>query len=502
MQFTSPPALPQLPTRGQLPHKTNLQTPAGDPCVYKLHISSHSSRSPNDNMAASFAPSSVSFYPGMHAPSRPDPNNSSGSSKNYVLPIPSGFSVRVFKAPTLSTSSRPYANQPSFDKGDFDYRPTQTRQAAQMVRDGHRKLTKAPPRPQVEDYSNRCGRFGGVWSGPVPETYVYDLPLTPANVDYHHHHSSSDSDVDSLFSTSFPSNSSDSSLGHDPLRPPAHMTPHHHHHERQTYGHGWTTAAPYHSSYPVTNKDGVAPSTNGVDVPLMGSRPLPALPKDHTQMRHPPRPHLPPLYTADPHTGRGQWQPDLSHNHTGPQMSMESLSSESDVAIYPPPGLYPPGWEHVPINTPIRGVDNAHRPQRRNSEGHGTAIHPRRPMRSQTAPASRSVRWCEDLICPSPILPSQRRKGWFNRRGDQLWRNDGSYKPPLPGDAYPADLDDYPEADEGWQNEEGIRIDLNHRLIPKVPIRGVLKRTNYRPAEGVIEGFRPDASPTSDDDDA
>lgn len=81
MQFTSPPALPQLPTRGQLPHKTNLQTPAGDPCVYKLHISSHSSRSPNDNMAASFAPSSVSFYPGMHAPSRPDPNNSSGSSK-------------------------------------------------------------------------------------------------------------------------------------------------------------------------------------------------------------------------------------------------------------------------------------------------------------------------------------------------------------------------------------------------------------------------------------
>ncbi|KAI6016187.1 hypothetical protein EDC04DRAFT_559990 [Pisolithus marmoratus] len=73
-------------------------------------------------------------------------------------------------------------------------------------------------------------------------------------------------------------------------------------------------------------------------------------------------------------------------------------------------------------------------------------VHDRRRIRSQTAPAPRSVRWCENLICPSPILPSQRRKGWFNRRGDQLWRNDGSYRPPPPGEAYPPDLDDYPEA--------------------------------------------------------
>lgn len=38
-------------------------------------------------------------------------------------------------------------------------------------------------------------------------------------------------------------------------------------------------------------------------------------------------------------------------------------------------------------------------------------------IRVQEAAPSRSVRWNEDLICPSPILPSQRRKGWYNRRG-------------------------------------------------------------------------------------
>ncbi|KAH9943546.1 hypothetical protein B0H21DRAFT_748879 [Amylocystis lapponica] len=78
----------------------------------------------------------------------------------------------------------------------------------------------------------------------------------------------------------------------------------------------------------------------------------------------------------------------------------------------------------------------------------------------------RCVRWSEDLICPSPILRSERRKGWFNRRGDQLWTNDGRYKSP----------EDYPEFNDGWMNEEGVRIDMEHRLIPKPPLRSALKR--------------------------
>ncbi|KAK7443245.1 hypothetical protein VKT23_015842 [Stygiomarasmius scandens] len=93
-------------------------------------------------------------------------------------------------------------------------------------------------------------------------------------------------------------------------------------------------------------------------------------------------------------------------------------------------------------------------------------------------PARRAVRWNQRLVCPSPVRPDQRRKGWFNRRGDQLWTNAGSYKAAPLGEQYPVDLDDYPEFNEGWMNEEGVRIDMNHRLIPKPPLRSALKRTS------------------------
>lgn len=85
---------------------------------------------------------------------------------------------------------------------------------------------------------------------------------------------------------------------------------------------------------------------------------------------------------------------------------------------------------------------------------------------------------------------------------DQLWRNDGSYKPPAPGGEYPEDLDDYPEPLEGWQNEDGVRIDVNRRLIPKAPPRPVLKRTNYCKEDGIIAGYLTNgpASPASDDE--
>ena len=101
----------------------------------------------------------------------------------------------------------------------------------------------------------------------------------------------------------------------------------------------------------------------------------------------------------------------------------------------------------------------------------------------------------ENLICPSPIPMDERRKGFYNRRGyvsslyntfalrlttvrsDQLWTNKGDYKPSPPGQEYPPDLSGYPDYGEGWMNEEGVRIDMQHRLIPKPPLRSVLKRT-------------------------
>lgn len=59
---------------------------------------------------------------------------------------------------------------------------------------------------------------------------------------------------------------------------------------------------------------------------------------------------------------------------------------------------------------------------------------------------------------------------------DQLWTNDGVFVAPDAGTEYPIELSEYPEVGIGWQNEEGIRIDMQHRLIPKLPLRPALKR--------------------------
>ena len=37
-------------------------------------------------------------------------------------------------------------------------------------------------------------------------------------------------------------------------------------------------------------------------------------------------------------------------------------------------------------------------------------------------------------------------------------------------------LKHYPEPNTGWMNEDGVRIDMQHRLIPKLPLRSALKR--------------------------
>ncbi|KAF8156588.1 hypothetical protein B0H34DRAFT_467465 [Crassisporium funariophilum] len=115
-------------------------------------------------------------------------------------------------------------------------------------------------------------------------------------------------------------------------------------------------------------------------------------------------------------------------------------------------------------------------PQRRYSDGDQSLSSRPSDTGRGSVPLGRSVRWNDNLICPSPIFADQRRKGWFNRRGDQLWTNDGAYKPPAEGQEYPPDLEDYPDHGDGWMNEENIRIDLGHRLVPKPPLRSALKQ--------------------------
>ncbi|KAH9887330.1 hypothetical protein C8Q73DRAFT_657017 [Cubamyces lactineus] len=116
-------------------------------------------------------------------------------------------------------------------------------------------------------------------------------------------------------------------------------------------------------------------------------------------------------------------------------------------------------------------------PQRRNSQQTSSPNgSPTQTGVSVTVTAKRTVRWTEELVCPSPVPLENRRKGWFNRRGDQLWTNDGHFKMAEPGQEYPPDLAHYPEPSTGWMNEEGVRIDMQHRLVPKRPLRSALKQ--------------------------
>lgn len=345
----------------------------------------------------------------------------------------------------LSASSR---QQPPATKGDTEYRPTQPR--ATGDRDSHRKLTKAHPPQITEDFQGRSGRFGVVHNGPVPDAYIYERPVALSPDPYYY--SSSDgtgSDMDSLFSATHSATSSSSSIESSPRRQALQLAllPH----ERRSHGHSQrsqVSVVPYpghYSTCPTCTEMSTYPEpypTSRVDPPSQGSRPLPTPPvgtrvrKDSLQLtseRSPsmPRPHLPPLRIDDGPTYpiyvhgiyHGQWQPDgdisafpSQLTRSGSQKSITSSGSGS-YAVPPPPGLAPPTWEHPPAIVPVPGGEIYARPHRRNSDGGHPHVHPARRARSQTAPVPRSVRWSDDLICPSPILPHQRRKGWFNRRG-------------------------------------------------------------------------------------
>ena len=576
-------------------------------------------------MTATFMPNPLSsFNPGVRPPSRLDRGGGGGAPpgstkvsshialfdvghdsehrlpqpyfpffgrQNYVLPVPSGFSVRVFKASSLG-ASRQYSNAGQqlsavSARGDIDYKPSAHREPRSSsgpppVRDAPRKLVKPPPsshahedreRERDRDRSYRdTRRFGFIHPGPVPDTYIYERSSASSKSDPYHDYyyppssESTASEIDSLFSHTS-SGSSNSSVDDD--CPPrgmlqvARTTPE----RRPSYGHGHggqRSGTPYPVGYhtcPTCSEMSSSPPSRTAGRPdgaahAHGSRPLPTPPvsarvrKDSlvlaSERSVPPqatRPRLPqlrigdrPAYPAD--ASQAAWSTAETGGYPSaspPQLtrssslkSSGSTNSSSHGCVPPPPGLNV-HWEYG--QTIDITAEPPHRqPNRRNSDGDQGKIMPPRPRRCSTVPPPRSVRWLEELVCPSPILPSQRRKGWFNRRGcvllfllslpdmtsdyllfflpgirmcrDQLWRNDGSYKPPAPGGDYPEELDDYPEPSEGWQNEDGVRIDLNRRLIPKAPPRSVLKWTNYCKEDSIIAGYLTNgpSSPTSEDE--
>ncbi|KAI0253437.1 hypothetical protein BJV78DRAFT_1194373 [Lactifluus subvellereus] len=178
-----------------------------------------------------------------------------------------------------------------------------------------------------------------------------------------------------------------------------------------------------------------------------------------------------------------------------PQPSVQPIARDS-VLIAPQPPIQPARRDSIssapqppPLSihgNSITGVSLPLAPVRRATDPF-PAVNPGPPAplrRAESAPrgqgtlVSTRVRFNdENLICPSPIPMHERRKGFHNRRGDQLWTNKGDYKPAPPGQEYPLDLANYPDYGEGWMNEEGVRIDMQHRLIPKPPLRSALKRS-------------------------
>lgn len=475
-----------------------------------------------------------SFNPAVRPPSR------GGAAKNYFLPVPSGFSLQVFKAPTMS--ARPYAA-----KVDLDYRPMARVDSQSRQQSGHvprqqeptRKLLKAPP-PEEPGFAKRSyehkpssGRYA-IHAGPVPDTYIYERSIS-SKAEYPYSPSDVTSECDSIFSvnTQISSGSSSSSVTDSPPNTrmlqiraaspspeQSHSRSPHSYHPRSMstfpLGHSCPSCGeaspPSRTSSMTVNKGSYTPYP---------SRPLPTPPvsarvrkdsillaSERSIMSYDTRQHSTSLKHGERVPFPAPPVDEQGRNSMGMQLSRSSsLKGNLSITIPPPPGLdlVPGGhYEYPPVQGPVLDNESNYRPpgipHRRNFDGDHTQVLPQRPVCPVNIP--RSVRWCDDLICPSPIFPNQRRKGWFNRRGDQLWRNDGSYRAPAPGEAYPPDLEGYPEPGNGWQNEEGTRIDISHRLIPKPPLRSVLKPTNYKCQDGIIAGYLTavPSSPTSDDE--
>ncbi|KIK97427.1 hypothetical protein PAXRUDRAFT_136323 [Paxillus rubicundulus Ve08.2h10] len=409
-----------------------------------------------------------SYNPGVRPPSRADRGGGSGvpgSAKNYFAQAHSGFSQ-------ASVTKGDLDYRPS-SASHRDPRP-----AGPPVRDAPRKLIKAPPPHPPHAYANdhrsyrsetQSRRFGSIRAGSTPDTYIYERSIASSKSDpfpdsyYPPSSESTVSDIDSIFSV-HSATSSNSSADDEcsprgmlqvartaPERRPSHGHGHGHGH-----GGGQGYAGPFPVAYhtcPTCSEMSSSPpprSASRSDGTTPASRPLPTPPvsarvrKDSLVLANersgPPHPtllQLPqlrigdrPAYPAyEQSTQQGVWSaaetggylssspPPLSRSAS--LRSSVSAGSSSHGKPPPPPGLTI-NWDYPHMMGPVIDISaepSRRQQSRRNSDGDQGQILPARPRRSSTVPPPRSVRWSDDLVCPSPIFPSQRRKGWFNRRG-------------------------------------------------------------------------------------
>lgn len=434
------------------------------------------------------------------------------NNSKYVLEVPRGFSVHVFKTP-----SPPAYAQSGAAKTDYSSRtPSSTGRKQSDYPTPSRPDPSRKPSfgrandyfgEQIEEYDrslelvhSKSHKPYSIYPGAIPDTYIYersiasvsDLPGSPS--------SSSSSDTESL-DTPIEAASIRARCSVETLEATLYDT------QNNQVSSG--SASQYGSSYitgPPAGRQLVAPPTTPAPrryapaddddstvvsedehVPRLLPPPLPAYPPGVPVATAPLVVPPPPVRrNSDERSSRSQ-APVLTRRDST-QPSSRTTSPPGVVTPGDPAIRMPPGLQHVTAPPPVAG-STGRRPStttppvtppgstQRSPTGERPSLSRSRSTSPVEAAPLKTVRWHEDLICPSPVPPAQRRKGWFNRRGDQLWTNDGRYKSPEPGQEYPPDLACYPEPNAGWMNEDGVRIDMQHRLVPKPPLRSALKRS-------------------------
>ncbi len=377
----------------------------------------------------------------------------------YVLEVPRGFSVHVFKSPSppaypqsgagktdyiqsrpppgnapWKNSSPTYpsrpdpARKPSFGRG-ADFRGNQVLDYERIL-DNDRSKSQKPY---------------GIYPGVVPDTYVYERSISSASDLPGSPSSSSSSDTEGDFAAQFSAEVSSirassstetlevtafaaqnrdalSAVGpspygartqNRPVIPP-------------------TTVIPPSSSSPIRNApfetasdsdDGTVvddieisrSAAPGIPQPMMGmpvSVPAPIRRNPDERSTRPQAPRVAPSISRRESQSRSR-----SASPTG-----FGLLADGDPNLRLPPGLHfsapsphvsvgGSGMYRPPTAPPTMGA------QRPLAAGPPEAALSRVVSNPEVSPNRRCVRWTEDLVCPSPVPSGQRRKGWFNRRG-------------------------------------------------------------------------------------
>jgi hypothetical protein len=175
--------------------------------------------------------------------------------------------------------------------------------------------------------------------------------------------------------------------------------------------------------------------------------------------------HVPSPINIPPHTSTSGGPDYLLHSPSSSVSDFSRFNHGHPTEPY----YFDPRQSPVPSEMPSQ-VSSSPR-NRRPSFDFPSPGKPPSPLSSNT----RTVRFKDDPVLPSPPA---RRKGWWNRKGDELWDNDGSYALAPEHRQYPSDLRNYPEPGVGWMNEEGVQIDMKRRLVRKKPLRSALKKSS------------------------